>query len=58
MQGTFLLVHLLIRIAFKLDASYSFIVASCVIELGLEIEASRKVVVEISEILLMVDPRN
>ena len=45
MQGTFLLLHLLTRVAFKLDASYSFIVASCVIELGLEIEASRKVVV-------------
>ena len=45
MQGTFLLLHLLTRVAFKLDVSYSFIVASCVIELGLEIEASRKDVV-------------
>ena len=45
MQGTFLLLHLLTRVAFKLDASYSFIVASCVIESGLEIEAFRKVVV-------------
>ena len=45
MQGTFLLLHLLTRVAFKLDASYSFIVASCVIELGLEIEAFRKFVV-------------
>ena len=32
MQGMFLLLHLLTRVAFKLDASYSFIVASCVIE--------------------------
>ena len=45
MQGTFLLLHLLTKVAFKLDASYSFIVASYVIESGLEIEASRKVVV-------------
>ena len=30
MQGTFLLLHLLTRVAFKLDASYSFINASCV----------------------------
>ena len=30
-QGTFLLLHLLTRVAFKLDASNSFIVASCVI---------------------------
>ena len=44
-QGTFLLLHLLTRVAFKLDALYSFIVASCVIELGLEIEASRKAIV-------------
>ena len=45
MQGMFLLLHLLTRVAFKLDASYSFIVASCVIESSLEIEVSRKVVV-------------
>ena len=45
LEGTFLLLHLLTRVAFKLDASYSFIVASCVIESGLEIEASRKSVV-------------
>ena len=45
MQDMFLLLHLLTRVAFKLDASYSFIVASCVIESGLEIEASRKVIV-------------
>ena len=28
--------------AFKLDASYSFIVASCVIDLGLEVKAFRE----------------
>ena len=27
---------------FKLDASYSFLVASCVIDLGLEVEAFRE----------------
>ena len=42
MQGTFLLLHLLTRVAFKLDASYSFINASCVIDLGLEFEAFRE----------------
>ena len=42
MQGTFLLLHLLTRVVFKLDASNSFIVASCVIELGLEVEAFRE----------------
>ena len=35
MQGTFLLLHLLTRVAFKLDASYSFLVTSCVIVSGL-----------------------
>ena len=45
MQGTFLLLHLLTIVAFKLDASYSFIVASCVKDVGLEVEASRKAVV-------------
>ena len=39
MQGTFLLSHLFTRVAFKLDASNSFTVASCVIGLGLEVEA-------------------
>ena len=78
MQGTFLLSHLLTRVAFKLDASNSFIVASYVIELGLEVEAfretrcgcsslgcgvrvdkiGRECELEISEILLMVDPRD
>ena len=63
---------------FKLDASYSFIVASCVIDLGLEVEAFRETrcgcsslgrrvrvdrigrdcELEISEILLRVDPRD
>ena len=42
MQGTFLLSHLLTRVVFKLDASNSFIVASCVIGLGLEVEAFRE----------------
>ena len=42
MQGTFLLLHLLTRVAFKLDASNSFIVASCVIESGLEVETFRE----------------
>ena len=77
MQGTFLLLHLLTRVAFKLDASYSFIDASCVTDLDLEIEAFREAMcgcsslgsrvrvdrigrdceLEVSEILLMVDPR-
>ena len=43
MYGTFLLFHLLTRVAFKLDASYSFIVASGVMDLSLKVEASRKV---------------
>ena len=42
MQGTFLLSHLLTRVAFKLDASYAFIVASCVMDLGLEVETFRE----------------
>ena len=66
------------RVAFKWDASYSFIVASCVIDLGLEVEAFREArcgcsflgcrvrvdligrdcELEISEILLLVDPRD
>ena len=77
MQGTFLLLHLLTRVAFKLNASYSFINAFCVTDLGLEVEAFREArcgcsplgcrvrvdligrdyELEISEILLMVDPR-
>ena len=40
MYGTFLLFHLLTRVAFKLDASYSFIVASSVMDLSLKVEAS------------------
>ena len=42
MQGTFLLLNLLTRVAFKLDASCSFINASCAIDLGLEVEAFRE----------------
>ena len=42
MWGTFLLSHLLIKVAFELDASCSFINASCVIGLGIEVEAFRK----------------
>ena len=42
MYGTFLLSHLLIGVAFELDASCSFINASCVISLGIEVEAFRK----------------
>ena len=78
MRGTFLPLHLLTRVVFKLDASYSFINAPCVIGLGLEVEAfgeamcrcsslecgvrvdliGRDYELEISEILLMVDPRD
>ena len=43
MQGTFLLSHLLTRVAFELDESCSFINASCIIGLGLEVEAFREV---------------
>ena len=77
MQGTFLLLHLLTRVAFELDASYSFINASYVTDLGLEVKAFREArcgccslgcrvrvdlkgrdcELEISEILLMVNPR-
>ena len=39
----FLLSHLLTRVAVELDASCSFINASCVIGLSLEVEASREV---------------
>ena len=42
MQGKFLLSHLLIGVTFELDASCSFINASCVISLGIEAEAFRK----------------
>ena len=42
MQGTFLLLHSLTRVAFELDSSYSFINESCVTELGLEVEAFRE----------------
>ena len=42
MQSTFLPLHFLTRVAFKLDASYSFINASCMTDLGLEVEAFRE----------------
>ena len=42
MHGTFLLLCLLTIVAYKLDASYSFVNASCVTELGLEVEAFRE----------------
>ena len=42
MQGTFLLLHLLTRVAFQLDASYSFFIASCVMGLGLEVATFRE----------------
>ena len=42
MYGTFLLSHLLIGVVFELDALCSFINASCVICLGIEVEAFRK----------------
>ena len=53
MQGTSLLSQLLTSIVFKLDASCSFINASCVIglariqasQLGIEVEAFRKAVI-------------
>ena len=48
MQGMFLLLHLLTRVAFKLDASDSFIVASYVIESDLEVEAFREAMCECS----------
>ena len=38
----FILLHLLTIVAFKLDASYSLIVASCVMDLGLEVKAFRE----------------
>ena len=44
-HGTFLLSHLLIRVAFELNASCSFINASCVIGLDIEVEAFGKVVI-------------
>ena len=43
-----LLSHLLTRVAFELDESCSFINASCVIGLGLEVEAFREMMVNSS----------
>ena len=42
MWDTFLLSHLLIKVEFELDASCSFINVSCVISLGIEVEAKKK----------------
>ena len=50
MQGTFLLLLLLTRVVFELDASYSFINASCVTDLDLEVEAFREAVCECSSL--------
>ena len=44
-KGTFLLLQLLTRVAFELNASCSFINTSCVIGLGIEVEAFRKAVI-------------
>ena len=41
-RGTFLFLYLLIGVLFKLECIIFIIIASCVIELGLEVEASRK----------------
>ena len=41
----FLPLHLLTRIEFELDASCLFINASCLIGLGLEVEAFRKAII-------------
>ena len=41
-QGTFMLSHLWARVLFDPGASHSFIVASCVKELGLEVETLEK----------------
>ena len=41
-QGTFLLFHLWARVLFDSGASYSFIAALCVKELGLEVETLEK----------------
>ena len=77
-QGMFLLSCLWARVLFDFGALHSFIAASCVIGLGLEVEAFREArcgcsslgcrvrvdmigrdcELEISEILLMVDPRD
>ena len=46
----FLLLHLLTRVAFKLDASYSLIVASCVMDLGLKVKAFRETMYKYSSL--------
>ena len=44
MYGTFLLLHLLTRVLFKFECIIFIIVASYVIDLGLEVETSGKAV--------------
>ena len=44
-KGYVLLLQLLTRVTFELDASCSFINASCVISLGIEVGAFRKAVI-------------
>ena len=44
-QGTFLLLHLLPRVLFKFGCTIFITVASCVIDLNLEVETSRKAIV-------------
>ena len=41
-QGTFLLFHLWVRVLFDYDASHSFVAASCLKDLGLEVETLEK----------------
>ena len=45
MQGTFSLLHLLTKILLKFGCITFIIVASCMIDLGLEVETSRKSVI-------------
>ena len=45
MKSTFLLLHLLTKVLFKFGCIIFIIVASCVIDLGFEVETSRKVAV-------------
>ena len=45
MQGTFLLLHLLTGVLIKFVCIIFIIVASCMIDLNLEVETSRKSVV-------------
>ena len=45
MQGMFLLLHLLTRVFFKFGCIIFIIVASCMIDLGLEVETFGKAIV-------------